>query len=100
MVLLAAAVVVSAVVVGWILLSGGKPNDIAGPPGTPSNTPKHSHPKLPATPRVAKPTGSAQARLTLTPTPSPTSATNSPTPSTTNCPPGLKKKLCKRGPRV
>jgi hypothetical protein len=99
MVLLVAAVVVSSVVVGWILLSGAKPNDIAAPPATPSNTPRRSHPKPPATPRVAKSTASAQAQVTLTPTPSPTSATNSPTPSTTNCPPGLKKKLCKRGAR-
>jgi hypothetical protein len=99
MVLLAVAVIVSSVVVGWILLSGGGPKDFAGPPAPAVSTPAHSRPQPRVKPRPGKPTQPAQVHVTPTTTPS-TSATKSPAASTTSCPPGLRKRLCKHGPRA
>lgn len=100
--LLAAALVVASLIVGWMFLSGGNPERNADPsvPPSPSVRAEHPHPSPRARLRTVNPTASAYRTSTAVPTP--TNAVKSRAPSATTCPPGLppglKKKQCGRPP--
>jgi hypothetical protein len=100
MALLAGIVIVSTLVTGGIFLLGGGPKRAAAPPEMPQSTQtarrsptSHAMVLDSTTERSAPPPSTPTASAT------PTGATIGPQPSARSCPPGLKKRLCKHGPR-